>query len=123
MIWTWFKDDWLTTRQAARLFAISTLLVLALTPVFFGKINTQSMAFWSRLPWGILGILGPIALFFLWFGMWRYWFRVDRSVQWEKRMSFLILLVGLWWGSCVYFILVYLPQVYRGWAKFGRQSE
>jgi len=57
MIWTWFKDEWLITRQAAKLFFLSTLLVLALTPVFLGKIDTNTMSFWARLPWGILGIL------------------------------------------------------------------
>jgi hypothetical protein len=113
MIWTWFKDDWLITRRAANLFLLSTFLVLALTPVFFGKVHTASMSFFARLPWGILGILGPIALFFLWFGMWRYWVRIDRSAAWAKRMWFVVLLVGLWWGSCLYCFLVYLPRVYR----------
>jgi hypothetical protein len=72
MIWTWFKDDWLVTRPAVKLFAVSSFLVLALTPVFLGKVDTARMSFWARLPWGILGISGPITLFFLWFGMWRY---------------------------------------------------
>jgi hypothetical protein len=48
MIWTWFKDEWLITRQAAKLFFLSTLLVLALTPVFLGKIDTNTMSFWAR---------------------------------------------------------------------------
>jgi hypothetical protein len=34
-----FKDDWLVTRQAAKLFFASTICVLALTPVFLGKID------------------------------------------------------------------------------------
>jgi hypothetical protein len=113
MIWTWFKDNWLITRQAAKLFAVSTALVLALTPVFLGKVDTSRMSFWTRLPWGILGILGPIALFFLWFGMWRYWVRIDRSPIWTKRMWFVVLLIGFWWGSCLYCFFAYLPQVIR----------
>jgi hypothetical protein len=40
MIWTWFQDDWLITRQAAKLFVLSTVLVLALIPVFLGKVDT-----------------------------------------------------------------------------------
>jgi len=113
MVWNWFKDDWLTTRQAARVFLVSTFLVLALTPVLLGKIDTKAMSLWARLPWGILGILGPIALFFLWFGMWRYWVRIDNASKWAKRMWFLVLLFGFWWGSCVYCYFVYLPQVFR----------
>ena len=113
MIWTWFKDEWLITRQAAKLFVVSTLLVLAMTPIFLGNVDTQRTSFWGRLPWGILGVLGPIALFFLWFGMWRYWVRIDRSGLWAKRMWFVVLLVGFWWGSCLYCFFVYLPQVFR----------
>ena len=113
MIGNWFKDEWLATHQAGRLFLVSTFLVLALTPVFLGRIDTSTMSFWTRLPWGILGILGPIALFFLWLGMWRYWVRLDNSKVWAKRAWFVILLFGFWWGSCVYCYFVYLPQVFR----------
>jgi len=113
MVWNWFEDDWLATRRAAWLFLVSTFLVLALTPVLLGKFDTKAMSFWARLAWGILGVLGPIALFFLWFGMWRYWARIDNASRWAKRMWFLVLLVGFWWGSCVYCYFVYLPQVFR----------
>jgi hypothetical protein len=112
MIWLWFKDNWLITREAARLFAISTLLVLASIPFFLGKVETQAMSFWTRLPWGILFLFGPIAIFFLWFGMWRYWARIDWTSGSARRMWFVILLIGFWWGSCLYCVFVYLPQVY-----------
>lgn len=113
MVWTGFKDNWLVTRQAAILFLVSTFFVIALTPVLLGLIDTDGMRFWARLPWGVLGVLGPIALFFLWFGMWRYWVRLDNANRWVKRIWFLLLLVGFWWGSCLYCFLVYLPQVFR----------
>lgn len=113
MIWNWFKDEWLITRKAAKLFLVSAFFVLALTPVFLGMIDTNKLSFWKRLPWGILGVLGPIALFFLWFGMWRYWARIDNATEWAKRVWFLVLLIGFWWGSCLYCFFVYLPQVFR----------
>ena len=47
MIWNWFKDEWLISRQAAKL-VVATLLVLALIPVFAGRIDTNTMSFWSR---------------------------------------------------------------------------
>lgn len=112
-IWKWYKDDWLVTRQAAILFLISSLAAVSLTPVFFGKVDTATMSFWARLPWGILGIVGPIALFFLYFGMWRYWVCIDDSRKWAKRATFLLLLLGLWWGSCLYCWCVYFPQALR----------
>jgi hypothetical protein len=33
--------------------------------------------------------------------------------MWAKRMWFIVLLVGFWWGSCLYRYFVYLPQVFR----------
>jgi hypothetical protein len=113
MIWNWYKDEWLVTRQAAKLFAVSAVLVLALLSLLFISKDTAQMSFGERLPLGILGVLGPIAAFFLWFGMWRYWVRLDRSTRMTKRMWFVVLLLGLWWGSCLYCFFVYLPQVYR----------
>lgn len=110
MLWNRFKDDWLITGQAARLFLLSTVLVLALTPVFLGWVDTTKMSFWMRLPWGILGVVGPVAIFFLWFGMWRYWVRLDDSKVAAKRAWFLVLLLGFWWGSCLYYFFVYHPQ-------------
>lgn len=113
MVWKWFEDTWLVTRQASILFMVSTLFVIALTPVLLGRIDTQAMSFWARLPIGILGLVGPVALFFLWFGVWRYWVRIDNAGKWVKRIWFLVLLVGFWWGSCLYYFVVYLPQVFR----------
>ena len=112
-LWNRFRDDWLITPQAAGLFFASTILVLALTPVFLGDVITANMPLWKRIPWSILGVVGPLALFFLWIGMWRYWARVDDSRAYAKRLWFLILLVGLWYGSCLYCYFVYLPQVMR----------
>ncbi len=113
MVWTWFRENWLVTRHAAKLFLVSTLLVLSLTPLFLGWIDPNRMSFWPRLPLGILWTLAPVALLFLYFGMWRYWIRIDNSSAWLKRMWFIIMLVGLWWGSCLYCYFVYLPQVSR----------
>ncbi len=113
MIWTWYKDEWLVTRKAATLFLCSTVVVLALTPAFLGKVDTNLMSTAARALWAVLGTLGPVCFFFLWFGMWRYWVRLDRSPAWTKRFWFLVLLFGFWWGSCVYCYLVYAPQVLR----------
>ena len=110
---SWLRDNWLVSRSTPILFLLSAICVVALTPVFRGSVDPSKMSFWQRLPWGILGILGPIGLFFLWFGMWLYWVRLDDSNAWAKRVWFLVLLVGLWWGSCLYYFFVYLPQVIR----------
>lgn len=108
-----FSDEWLVTSRAALLFLLSTAIVLAVTPVFLGRIDRDEMSFWTRLPWGILGMLGAVAIFFLWLGMWQYWRRIDRSSPRSKRLWFWVLLLGLWWGGCLYCLSVYLPQVIR----------
>ena len=63
-----FRDDWLVTKQASWFFFLAALLTLALTPVFLGRVDTTRMSFWHRLPWALLGVIGPVALFFLWMG-------------------------------------------------------
>ena len=109
---SWLRDDWLISRLSMKLFFLSALLVIAMTPIFMG-VDTTKMTLLQRLPWGILGVVGPLGLFFLWLGMWRYWVRLDDSKRWVKRVWFVVLLVGFWWGSVLYLFLVYLPRMIR----------
>ncbi|MFZ3262677.1 MAG: hypothetical protein WA172_01630 [Terriglobales bacterium] len=67
----WFHDDWLVTRLAMRLFFLATIIVLAVTPLVYGWVNPNPVSFLSNLGWGILGITGPIAIFFLLLGFGR----------------------------------------------------
>jgi hypothetical protein len=112
-VWRSFKEDWLITPRAARLFFASTIFVLALIPVFQGRVDPATLALWMRISLTIFGMVGTLALLFLWIGMWRYWARVDDSRVYAKRLWFLILLFGFWYGSCFYCYFVYLPQVTR----------
>jgi len=112
--WSWFKDDWLVSRRATVMFFVAVILVLAVTPLFLGSVEDPAqMPLGGRVFWTILGMLGPIGLFFLWFGMWRYWVRLDRSRVYVKRLWFVILIIGFWYGSCLYYFFVYYPQVSR----------
>jgi hypothetical protein len=108
-----FKVDWLITRQAARLFLVSTIFVLAMTPVFLGRIHIDQMSSRMRLAWNIGGGIGVVSIFFLWIGMWRYRVHVDQSKEWIRRLSSVVLFFGLWWGACFYCLSVYIPQVFR----------
>lgn len=107
-----FKDEWLTTRQAVRLFSLSCALVLAVTPFFFG-VDVSRMPLFERLPLTPLGMFGALAIVFLWLGMWRYWVRIDDSKAYARRFWFIILLIGFWWGSCLYFFFSYFAS--SGW--------
>jgi hypothetical protein len=106
-------DDWLTSSRAAKLFFAATLLALALFPVFQGWIDFARMSLWMRISLTMFYMLATCALLFLWLGMWTYWVRLDESKTYSKRLWFLILLFGFWYGSCVYCYFVYLPQVIR----------
>jgi len=108
-----FRDDWIVTRRAAKFFLVSTILVVVLT-VLLGPLQTAKVTPLIRILGGILGITGALGTIFLWLGMWRYWSRIDNSNAWLKRFWFLVLLVGFWWGSCLYCWFAYLPQVFRG---------
>ena len=107
----WFRDEWLATRRAARLFLVSVPFALALTPILFGVVHVTKVTIWMRIVGGVLGVIGPIAIFFLWLGMWRYWMRLDKSKGLTRRIWFVILLIGFFYGSVLYYFCVYRSQV------------
>jgi hypothetical protein len=112
-VFEWFKDDWLVSRRAVKLFSISTVFVLATVPIFFVPIDPEKLSPLFRIPFGIEGLLGPLSIFFLWIGMWRYWLRLDSSTGFLKATSFFLLLLGLAFGAVLYCFIVYRPQVLR----------
>jgi hypothetical protein len=119
-----FKDDWLVSRQALKLFSISTVFVLATAPILLGHMILEKQSAVQQLLWGTEGVLGPISIFFLWFGMWRYWLRLDSSTGILKGTSFFLLLAGLWFGAVPYCFFVYRPQVLsRTWATPNLDEE
>jgi len=112
--WNWYTDEWLVGRQAAKLFFVAIVFVIAALPVFLGLIEDPAkMSFPPRLAWTIVGIVATISVPFLWLGMWRYWVRLDNSGVLAKRIWFVILLFGLCYASCLYYFLVYRPQIAR----------
>jgi hypothetical protein len=117
-LFDWFNDNWQVSRQALTLFCASTLFVIALGPIFFGLIEPAKQSRLDGFFWGFEGVVGSISVFFLWFGMWRYWVRLDTSTPALKTASFFLLLVGAWFGAIPYCFFVYRPQVLRRtWAR------
>lgn len=113
--WRMFGDEWLTKRPAAKLFFLATLLLPALAVQLFGWTDPRQMALWERTLWVALVMAGTAGAGFLWFGMLRYWVRLDDSRAFAKRIWFPVVLLGACWGSCLYYYCVYLPQVLRKW--------
>jgi hypothetical protein len=117
--WNMFGDEWLTTRRAAKLLFLATLLLPTATVQSFGWANPSDMRMWEKVVWCILAVADVLAILFLWLGMCRYWVRLDDSRAFAKRIWFPVVFFGLWWGAGLYHYCVYLPQVLCKWRSEG----
>jgi hypothetical protein len=61
----------------------------------------------TRVFFGFVGALGAPAALFLWLAMWYYWVRHDHSSRLRKSMWFIVLLLGAWFGSSLYYFFVF----------------
>jgi hypothetical protein len=113
-IWNRIKDEWLTSRVASGLFAASSVIILIVTPIWFGYVEVPDTTFWENLLLGGSGVAGALSIFFLWGGMWRYWMQRDASARAVKRVWFFVLLFGIWYGAIFYYLLAYLPREKKG---------
>jgi hypothetical protein len=85
---------------------------LATIPFLFQKLKVPDapMISWINLFIAICGIIFPISLIFLWTGMFRYWTQCDTSARAIKRIWFVVLLFGFWYGAVVYYLIAYLRR-------------
>jgi hypothetical protein len=109
-----FTDQWLVTRRAAALFFLSTIYLMPLTVLLLHGIDIAHRSEGYKFALDLSGSIGAIAVFFLWFGMLRFWMRLDRSPRWPHRLWLIILVLGFWIGACFYCLIVYLPNIVRG---------
>lgn len=105
-----FRDN-LVTRTYLITFLLSSLLFLVTSAMLRMSIDPLGMPLWYRIPFTVTGMLGAIGSVVIWLGMWSYWVRFDCSNAWVKRFWFLVLLIGFFFGSVLYFLFVYVPQV------------
>lgn len=116
-LWDRLGDNWLRTRAATTMFSSSAVLIIVLTLILI-LAPPDETSLPSRIVWAIGGILLGSSIFFLWSGMWRFWTKFDQSSRITRKLCFLLLLVGLWYGAVVYFLAVYVPwsrqQLTRG---------
>ena len=114
MLWDRFSDRWLVSQQARMIFGIALMLtILATFAIIKFPGNTIAMSSAARIFYGTIGCAGPAGIFFLWLGMWRYWVRLDTSTLGLKRVWFLLLLLGICYGGCIYYLFGYLPQTQK----------
>jgi hypothetical protein len=109
-IWRRIDDEWLVSKSASAFFALSVLIIVGMTVVLFANIESQTLGFVGNALLGIGGVLAAVSVFFLWGGMWRYWIECDSSSLAARRIWFLVLVVGLWYGAILYYALVYMQR-------------
>jgi len=111
LIWDRIGNEWLVGKTASILFGISAIIIIAMTPIWFGLMVIPDATWWGDLLLAIFGVISTIGGFFLWLGMWRHWAKCNQSKPIIKRLWFLILIFGLWYGAIAYYILAYLNSV------------
>jgi hypothetical protein len=97
-IWRRISDEWLVGKKASVLFAVSSVLIAGMTAALFSDVLTQDSGSLITLLWG---------------GMWRYWMLGEPSNRAARRIWFLFLVVGMWYGAVLYYALVYLSASAR----------
>jgi hypothetical protein len=113
-VWKWLGNEWFVTEKASVLFAISSLLTLLLTVVLYiGVPSPSTLSTVSNILYGVVGFVCPLAMFFLWGGMLRYWTTGEPSNRAARRFWFIVLILGMFYGATLYYAFVYMPTVRR----------
>ncbi len=119
IIGKWVSDDWLTKKPAQVLFGASAVVIIAVTAAafefdFFSQ--TEGMLL-HKVFLGCVGVVTPVSVFFLWDGMKQFWLRCDQSSKAFRRFTFWLMLLGLWYGALIYYLIVYLPRTRKDWRE------
>jgi hypothetical protein len=115
-LWNRIGDRWLVGRSASNMFAAAAILVVLVTALLAFNM-AQDTGLLSEVFWAIAGVLSGLGAFFIWSGMWRFWSRLDQSSRFARRVWFFMLLIGLWYGAVLYFVLVYMRSPRTSFAE------
>jgi membrane protease YdiL (CAAX protease family) len=109
-IWRRISDEWLMSKAASVLFAISSGVIALVTAALLSGVLLAEDSSAGKLLWAIAGSSCGIGIFFLWGGMWRYWMKGKPPNRVARRIWFVLMVVGVWYGAVLYYIFVYLPS-------------
>ena len=109
---------WVVTGTGPLVMLLSAIAIMSVTAylyvlgaLHFNDYRLQHSSALLRDGTNLLGMLGAVGGVIIYFSMWFYWAQIDRSRRNTKRFWFFVLLLGLWYGSCLYYFLIYRPQV------------
>ncbi|HKV06188.1 MAG TPA: hypothetical protein VJO53_13915 [Candidatus Acidoferrales bacterium] len=109
VIWGRIGDEWLVGQRAVAVFAASAAASVSASAamiVFYSQLRENAIFVFSALISALSGV-------FLISGMERYWARLDSGSKAARRVWFIPLTFGVWFGAALYFSFVYLPQLRR----------
>jgi hypothetical protein len=115
-LWNRIGDRWLVSRSASNMFGAAAILIVVVTALLAFNM-AQDTGLLSEVFWAVAGVLSGLGAFFIWSGMWRFWSRLDQSSRFARRVWFVTLLIGLWYGAVLYFVLVYMRSPRTSFAE------
>jgi membrane protease YdiL (CAAX protease family) len=109
-IWRRISDEWLMSKTASALFAVSSGLIALVTAALLSGFLLAEGSPLGKPLWAVAGSSCGIGIFFLWGGMWRCWMKGIPSNRIARRIWFFLMVFGVWYGAALYYIFVYLPS-------------
>ena len=113
-----FTKEWLVRGGGPCVLLLSAIVILVETAFVYGfriahadLARLVAVSVPIRVLYFAVEIVSTFAYLLLYFAMWFYWALVDGSRTSKKKIWFIVLLLGLWYGSCLYYFLVYRPQI------------
>lgn len=111
-------EDWLVWGGGPVAMLISAIVTLGVTVFLCGLTamhiddrSLRSMPAYFQDATNLFGVIGAAGIVTLYYSMWFYWREIDESKRRKKRLWFFVLLLGLWYDSCLYYYFVYRLQV------------
>ena len=107
-VWKWLPDRAVVSLTSAILFGLASSIIVVVT-VITAEVNRRDDVFLHKdAILALAGALAALSVVFLWGGMWTYWVDWDTSPTATKRLWFVIMVCGVWYGAIAYFLAVYV---------------
>jgi hypothetical protein len=100
-------------KQVAILFGFMALLTIMAIVIHRTDFDAYRLDHRETVILSICGASAAFGAFSLWAGMWIFWITCDDAPKKLRALWFFVLLIGLFYGAVLYYLLAYLPLVRR----------